>query len=368
MRVMDQSGSRHLDFGIFDWIDDAGRDPAETYEGRLRLVEYADRAGFWGYHLAEHHGTPLGTAPSPNVFLAAAAARTTRIRLGALVNVITMYQPLRLIEEICMLDQISGGRLELGLGRGASPVELGFYGVDASRTREIYAEAFEVIMRALRTGVVEADGRYFRYPPSRLTVPLRQLPHPPLWYPTTNADTVPWLGRNAINTLFAFVCDLAFARAGTTVGAQIAVYERELAAHAGEGERLNAHLAHPHYGISRHVHVADSDERALREARPAHDRFFESFNRLWLEHQGHDYYTSDFEDAVERGFFLVGSPATVAERIAAQVAEQGGNYFVAVFCYGDLRPEWSLRSIELFAEQVIPAVRRRLAGASPAVS
>lgn len=368
MRVMDPSGTHHLDFGIFDWIDDAGRDPAESYEGRLRVLEYADRSGFWGYHLAEHHGTPLGTAPSPNVFLAASAARTVRIRLGALVNVITMYEPLRLIEEICMLDQISGGRLELGFGRGASPVELGSYGIDVSRTREIYAEAFDVILRALRTGLVEADGRYFRYPPSRLAVPPRQRPHPPLWYPTTNVDTIPWLGRNAINTLFAFVCDLAFARANTSVGAQTAVYQRELTAHAGDPQRLNGHVSRPHYGISRHVHVADSDERALREARPAHDRFFESFNRLWLEHQGHDYYTSRFEDALERGFFLVGSPATVADRLTAQLSEYGGNYFVGVFCYGDLRPEWSLHSVELFAEQVIPTVRRRLAEASHAAS
>lgn len=361
-----QSRTRHVDFGIFDWIDDAGRDPAENYASRLKLLEYADQAGFWGYHLAEHHGTPLGTAPSPNVFLAAAAARTSRIRLGPLVNVITMYQPLRLIEEICMLDQISGGRLELGVGRGASPVELGFYGVEASETREIYAEAFEIILRALRTGVVEAGGKYFKYPTSRLSVAPSQLPHPPLWYPTTNVDTVPWLGRNAISTLFAFVCDLAYARTNTTVGAQIAVYERELAAHAGDTERLNAHVPAPHYGLSRHVHVAGSDERAVREARPAHDRFFESFNRLWREHQGRDYYQSDFDDAVERGYFLVGSPDTVADRITSQLTEQGGNYFVAVFCYGDLHPEASLQSIQLFAEQVIPAVRRRLAGTSPA--
>lgn len=348
---MMQPASR-LDFGIFDWIDDAGRDPAESYETRLRLLEYADRAGFWGYHLAEHHGTPLGLAPSPNVFLAAAAARTSRIRLGPLVNVVTMYEPLRLLEEICMLDQLSGGRLELGLGRGASPIELGFYGVDATRSREIYAEGFQLILDGLRTGVV--DG-------CRLAVRARQRPHPPLWYPTTNVATIPWLGRNAINTVFAFVCDLAWARAGTTVAEQVAVYERELAAGAGEEGRLNGHVAAPHYGISRHVYVADDDERALREARPAHDRFFESFNHLWREREGRDLYAPTFDESVERGFLLAGSPATVGDRLTGLLREVGGTYFVGVFCWGDLRPEQSLHSVELFVERVIPAVRASLA-------
>jgi alkanesulfonate monooxygenase SsuD/methylene tetrahydromethanopterin reductase-like flavin-dependent oxidoreductase (luciferase family) len=351
-----------LDFGIFDWIDDAGRDPAETYATRLRLIEYADRAGFWGYHLAEHHGTPLGTAPSPNVFLAAAAARTSRIRLGSLVNVVTMYEPLRLLEEICMLDQISGGRLELGLGRGASPVELGYYGVDMAETRAIYAEAVDVILGGLRTGAVDHEGERFRYAGYRLPVRARQRPYPPLWYPTSNPETVPWLGRNALNTVFAFVCDVAFARAGTSVPERIMVYERELAAGAGEAGRLNAHVARPRYGLSRHVLVADTDEEARRVARGAHDRFFESFNRLWREHAGHDHYPSRFEDAVERGFFVAGSPATVAEGVARQIEAAGGNYFVAVLAYGDLGPEHVMRSAELFATRVIPSVRRRLAG------
>jgi alkanesulfonate monooxygenase SsuD/methylene tetrahydromethanopterin reductase-like flavin-dependent oxidoreductase (luciferase family) len=357
------ANDRGLDFGIFDWIDDGGGDPGEAYETRLRLLEYADRAGFWGYHLAEHHGTPLGMAPSPNVFLAAVAARTSRLRLGPLVNVVTMYEPLRLLEEICMLDQITRGRLELGLGRGASPVELAYYGVDMPQTKAIYAEAFDVILQGLRTGAVDFEGEYFQYGGYRLSVPPCQRPHPPLWYPTTNVETIPWLGRNAINTVFGFVCDIAFARAGTTVGAQTAVYERELAAHAGDQTRLNAHLrGTPHYGISRHVHVADTDAQAEREARPAHDRFFAGFNHLWRQEQGHDRHTSSFEDAVDRGFFVVGSPATVAERIASQVEEAGGTYYVATFCFGSLRPEQSLRSIELFAERVMPSVRRRLAG------
>src|SRR5258708_30151054 len=106
-------------FSMFDWLDESGRGQSETYEERLRMIELADQAGFYCYHLAEHHATELSTVPSPNLFLAAVAQRTHRIRLGPLSYVMPLYDPIRLLEEICMLDQLSGGRLELGLSRGS---------------------------------------------------------------------------------------------------------------------------------------------------------------------------------------------------------------------------------------------------------
>src|SRR5947209_20013510 len=106
-------------FGIFDWLDESGRGQAESYEDRLQMLELADRRGFYGYHLAEHHATELSTVPSPNLFLSAVAQRTTRLRLGPLSYILPLYSPLRLLEEICMLDQLSGGRVELGLSRGS---------------------------------------------------------------------------------------------------------------------------------------------------------------------------------------------------------------------------------------------------------
>src|SRR5499433_4622483 len=103
-------------FGLFDWMDRGKAPLHQLYEERLQLLEAADTAGFFGYHLAEHHDTPLGMAPSPALFLTAAAQRTRRIRLGPLVYLLPLYHPLRLIEEVAMLDQLSGGRLELGSG------------------------------------------------------------------------------------------------------------------------------------------------------------------------------------------------------------------------------------------------------------
>src|ERR1700674_4951077 len=113
---MTEPGALHQElvrFAMFDWLDESGRDQGETYEERLRMLELADKAGFYAYHLAEHHATELSTVPSPNVFLAAAAQRTRRLRLGPLSYILPMYDPGSLLEEICMLDQLSKGRLEL---------------------------------------------------------------------------------------------------------------------------------------------------------------------------------------------------------------------------------------------------------------
>ena len=113
-----------MEFGVFDHLDRGTVPLRDYYASRLALIEQYDRGGFHAFHVAEHHMTPLGMAPSPSVFLAAAAQRTRRLRLGTLVYALPLHHPLRMIEEICMLDQMSGGRLDLGFGRGSSPPEL----------------------------------------------------------------------------------------------------------------------------------------------------------------------------------------------------------------------------------------------------
>jgi len=110
-----------LQFGIFDHIEPVpGLTLGQIYSGRLQLLEQYDAAGFYAYHLAEHH-TPAfhSLAPSQNVLLAAASQRTQRLRLAPCVYVLPLYHPLRLIEEVCMLDHLTDGRFEMGVGRGA---------------------------------------------------------------------------------------------------------------------------------------------------------------------------------------------------------------------------------------------------------
>src|ERR1700736_3875811 len=126
-----------MKFGVFDHMHRGRADLRGPFDERLRLIELYEQAGFHAYHLAEHHATPLGMAPSPAVFLAAVAQRTKRLRFGPLVYILTLQSPLRAYEEICMLDQMSGGRLELGMGKGISPIELAYFGADPTRAQSI---------------------------------------------------------------------------------------------------------------------------------------------------------------------------------------------------------------------------------------
>ena len=150
-------------FGLFDWIDQGTAPLQQLYEERLQLLEVADAAGFFCYHLAEHHTTPLGMAPSPALFLTAAAQRTRRIRLGPLVYLLPLYTPLRLIEEVCMLDHLSGGRLELGVGRGVSPYELGYFGVDATGTRALFDEVLTILITGMTQARLTVAGTHYQY-------------------------------------------------------------------------------------------------------------------------------------------------------------------------------------------------------------
>src|SRR5882672_313745 len=186
-------------FGIFDHVDRSDEPIGVLYEQRLKLVEAAEAAGFRTYHVAEHHATRLGMAPSPGIFLAAVAQRTRRIRFGPLVYLLPLYTPLRLIEEIAMLDQMSGGRLELGVGRGISPYELAYCGVDFLEAPAMYAEALEVILAGLRGGRLTHRGRYYRY----LDVPIEltpvQRPHPPLWQGVTSPEGAATAAARGVN-------------------------------------------------------------------------------------------------------------------------------------------------------------------------
>ena len=338
-----------LRFGIFDWLDDSGRPLEDVYEDRLHLLELADRGPFWCYHLAEHHGTPLGLAPSPNLFLSAAAQRTRRIRLGTLVNVLPLYEPVRLWEEVCMLDHLSGGRLDLGIGRGGNPYELANYGVAVEEARDRYLEVWEILRRGLRHGQVDHDGA--RYP-RRASTPLRprQQPYPPLWYPTSSPQSIPFAAEQGLNAVFAFL----LARQGVTPDAATRAYREALEQHRTDQGRLNEHVADPLYGHARHIYVAETDEGARAEAMPALARWFESFNYLWLRDRGEEYWPSDPEGFAEQGYLVAGSPATVRGRLRECLPVWGGNYFLGAFAFGNLTREQSLRSLDLFTREVIP--------------
>jgi alkanesulfonate monooxygenase SsuD/methylene tetrahydromethanopterin reductase-like flavin-dependent oxidoreductase (luciferase family) len=293
-----------MEFGVFDHLDLSGSPIERFYRERLELVEAYERAGFHAYHVAEHHLTPLGMAPSPSVFLAAAAQRTKRLRLVPMVYVAPLYHPLRLLEEIGMLDQMSGGRLEIAFGRGALEAELRFYDVDPAQSEKMHQDAVGFVLEALREGAVTVSEEGGGKPRLPLAVPPLQKPHPPLWY--------------------------------------------------------GLHSPLPKIGLGRFIFVDRKAGEARATAGRAYRRWHESFNYLsslmGFEHKRPR--PAEFDAIVEDGRAFAGTPEGVAEYVHKQMNEAGANYFVGQFAFGDLTLEETLRSVGLFAAEVIPILKR----------
>src|SRR5258707_2288163 len=152
-----------LEFGVFDHLDRNDLPLREYYEQRLKVIEAFDRAGFHAYHVAEHHFTPLGMAPSPSVFLSAIAQRTERLRFGTFVYALPIHHPLRVLEEICMLDHLSGGRVEMGFCRGSVPYEITYYGQDAEHRQQNYAERLDIILKAFTRKTWGWNGQFDQF-------------------------------------------------------------------------------------------------------------------------------------------------------------------------------------------------------------
>ena len=336
--------------GVFDHLDrGAGALPA-FYEDRLRLIELYDRAGLFAYHLAEHHGTPLGMAPSPSVFLAAVAQRTKRLRFGPTVYCLPMYPPLRLLEEICMLDQMSGGRLELGVGRGISPIEVAFFDLDPAETPAMYREGFDFILKGLADASAGRDfsfaGEYYRAADVPMVFAPAQKPHPPLWYGLGRPDSVAWTAANRVNV----ISNQPPERTRAITDAYRAAWR--------EAGRSEAEL--PMMGISFHLVIAGTEREALETARRGYRIWRDSFYLLW-ERAGRApigiSFPDEFDDLMETGVAIAGTPAQARAKLAALAADSGVNYLVCRMAFGDLSYEESARTVELLTSQVLPALR-----------
>jgi alkanesulfonate monooxygenase SsuD/methylene tetrahydromethanopterin reductase-like flavin-dependent oxidoreductase (luciferase family) len=335
-----------MKFGVFDHMDRAPSDLGQQFETRLRLIELYERAGFYAYHLAEHHATPLGMAPSPSVFLAAVAQRTKTLRFGPLVYTVNLYHPLRLIDEICMLDQLSGGRLELGVGRGISPYEVGYYGVDPATGPERFAEALEVILKGLTQARLDHHGKYFTFKDVPMEMRPVQQPYPPLWYGANSLESADRLAKQACNSVVGMKAD--------GVGKFAARFR---AAWQALG-RNEADM--PLIGLSRHVVVGDSDREAQAAAKRAFVLWYDALIHLWRAHGvglPRQLIPEKFEDALEQGYIIAGSAATVRERMKRDNEIAGINYCICRMAFGDLSFEESARSVDLFATEVMPALQ-----------
>jgi alkanesulfonate monooxygenase SsuD/methylene tetrahydromethanopterin reductase-like flavin-dependent oxidoreductase (luciferase family) len=351
----DAGAPARFDIGLFDWIDAAGDEAlADQYRRRFQYIERAEQLGFYAYQVAEHHGTPLSVSPSANVFLAAVAQRTSRIRLCPLVYLLPMHDPLRLVEEICMLDHLSDGRLEVGVGRGATPYELAIFGVSVDDSRAMFEEALEVLVQGLSTGRVDFHGTYYSYDDVLVPIAPHQRPYPPMWYPTISPSSMPWLAEHGMNTVYGFGF---LSPTIEDTAEQRRQFDDVRAQHQEAAGRINGHVESPKFGLMRQILVADDDDEAMEHGRTAFRHFYENFGYLWAKH-GNERFPRNpsFDDFVAKGLILCGGPERVRQVLVDTVEGTGADYFAGAFAFGDMPAQRVLRSIDLFDSEIRPAL------------
>jgi alkanesulfonate monooxygenase SsuD/methylene tetrahydromethanopterin reductase-like flavin-dependent oxidoreductase (luciferase family) len=270
-----------------------------------------------------------------------------------------LHHPLRLIEEICMVDHLSGGRLEIGFGRGSVPIEIEYYGANPDEAQEIYAEAVELVLEGLTHKVLDFQGKRFSFHNVPMELAPLQQPHPPIWYGVHMPDSAERAARRNLNVVSL----------DPPAETRLSIDRYRMI-----WPQVHAHKAHapavpfPKLGLGRFVVVAPTDAEAMALARRAYLVWHASFTYLFRRHdrpQSHPR-PATFDLVVERGQGIAGSPATVTQFLSSQLDETRCNYLVGQFAFGDLTREEGLRSIGLFADEVMPKLRGKKVAADNA--
>lgn len=334
-----------MQIGLFHSIQwPEGSNQTERYAQALTQACHADALGFDSVWLTEHHFSRHGIVSDSLTVLGHLAARTSHARLGTAVSVLPLHHPLRFAESAATVDQLSGGRLDLGIGRGYQPGEFRGFGVDIAEKHARFDEAVEVLRRAWSAdGPFSHSGTYFSFEDAAPQPRPLQRPHPPLWVATDSPQGLATCAAQDWGVL------LPQGTSPTVTAAQMKRYVEALAG-AGHGpERARAYLA-------RAAHVAPSDAQAWAEAEGPYRDFLGYADRL-RRAQSSGGGRSPFDlDADLRDSALFGSPETVVARLAA-IRELGIERVMLFMHMGGLAHDKIMSSLELCAREVLPAVR-----------
>ncbi|MEU8082614.1 LLM class flavin-dependent oxidoreductase [Micromonospora sp. NPDC049101] len=361
--------------GASAWRPVAGKIPhAAAYQHTLEQARIADEVGIDAYFLTEHHSNAgFQILPSPHLMIAALSQTTSRIRLGAMTLNLPLYHPVRAAEEIRMLDLLTNGRLEIGLGRGLAGHEQAGFGVRREDSEQLFDASFPLIRQLLRDGGVESYATGPWHGEGVSVVPeATQTPHPPIWMAGISEKSIRKAARLGVNLCTAFLDaddtartaaiyrdEWQAAHPGTPVGSygtmqHIFVAETEAEARALAQPHLQAWL-----GAGHEASVMISQSPTVDKGYEDHKAWFDKITKL------------PFEEAVEHRRIIFGTP----EQCVAQLldkAQAGVDMFQGWFQFGGLDFEASNRSMRLFGEHVAPVVKAALATAptpaQPAIS
>jgi alkanesulfonate monooxygenase SsuD/methylene tetrahydromethanopterin reductase-like flavin-dependent oxidoreductase (luciferase family) len=355
-----------MKFGHFSHVwNKPGMSPAQRYEQLWRELALADEVGFDYGFAVEHHFHPNESwMPSPPVYCTGAAAHTKRLRIGPMGYVAPLYDPLRIAEEIGVLDQVLNGRFEAGIVSGITPAYFTHFKADFQNRRALTLETVSLLKAAFASEgpTFSFEGQYHQYEDVMLTVRPVQKPHPPIWVESRDPPTLEFLAQEGINTgyLIYFPRDEAAPR-----------YQEYLRLWDAAG-----HAEKPNISYWTLVYVDETDEKALAKATPFVQDVFgrrfgygdvggitpqelvQNFERRG-EHGAAEIARNmlDVDYLLKRNLVFIGSPRTVAKQMR-EGAEAGlTNTMLCEFNIGAIGEEDLMRSIRLFAEEVIPELR-----------
>ncbi|MGH7354479.1 MAG: LLM class flavin-dependent oxidoreductase [Candidatus Rokuibacteriota bacterium] len=337
-----------------------GHDHADIIRRELQQVEWTEELGFDEVWFTEHHFIDYGLSVDPATLAAAAASRTRRVRIGLAAAILPFHHPLRLAEQMALVDIISGGRLDVGVGRGNRPAEFAGYRVPQEESRERFDESIEVMRAAWTEERFTHHGRFFRFDDVRVIPKPVQKPHPPLYQVCVSKDGIEntaLRGWPMLNSVLFGPVDQLVANRDTYVQAL---------QKAGRTEVEIARLLQ-NWGVSRQIYVADTDARALEEARVAELWYQESFRRFVIPDRIEDAHPSlqpGFRamaarlktitwEGLVRETLAFGSPDTVARHVE-QMRSLGVGHVLCWMNFGGLPQDKIRRSMELFAREVMP--------------
>jgi alkanesulfonate monooxygenase SsuD/methylene tetrahydromethanopterin reductase-like flavin-dependent oxidoreductase (luciferase family) len=345
-----------LEFGVFDTFrENEAADLTAAYERHIADAVTMEQLGYRYYFFIEHQNARFAVITAPAVYLGAVAAATSTLRIGAMVFQLPMHHPIRLAQDVAMVDHLSHGRIEFALGYGTRSPEFRPWFVDYEHRREIGLEVMEVVRAAWSGQEVTYDGTYFKYDHAIVQPHPYQKPHPPIWIGGHSPTSIAYAAEN--NFHFAQNLD-----AEKTIAWKFKLFREKLTEHPRSGPA-------PRTMLVRHVHVAENDALARQEAEQymlegllgqqgvaralslrEEEKTPEMLEmaRLYLET------SKSYDFWIDEGLALVGSPETVARRLREQQELCGHDIFLAHHQITTMPYELSLKSTKLFGEAVIP--------------
>lgn len=344
---------------------------ADLYHRYLDELEYAAELGFEGVGVNEHHQNAYGLMPCPNVFAGMLARRMAPAAkiciLGRALPVLS--NPLSVAEEYAVLDNVTRGRVIAGFVRGIG-AEYHSLAVNPTESHGRFHEAHDLILAAwTRPGPFAWDGKYYHFPHVNLWPRCYQAPHPPIWIPSQGSKET-----------IEFAADPTRKYVYLQTAAPAATLFKTMQSYRDEAERRGYQSSPDQLGWSIKIYVAETDEIARAEAKPHIESFANKFLRMPQEYLLPPGYTSlasmkalmqsrktitggyrTMEQMLEQGTFICGSPQTVIDQLAAYQQKGGFNIVMAGLHFGTLPHALTMKNIEIFAKQVMPALR----GATP---